>query len=124
MFLTNGTNYIIIIHIIQAIINPKLNSAYLFFLENLRKTTMLALKHFVPIDVGRTYVNPDMTPEEKDEAYKSENYKLKDFFGIISDPDRAYEAQENALNEISNSYPALMNSYKEYRSIVKQTLYL
>ena len=65
-----------------------------------------------------------MTPEEKDEAYKSENYKLKDFFGIISDPDKAYEAQENALNEISDSYPALMNSYKEYRSIVKQTLYL
>lgn len=105
-------------------VNPELNSAYLFFLDNLKKTTMLAIKHFVPIEVGRTYINPDMTPEEKDEAYKSENYKLKNFFGIISDPDRAYEAEEKALNEITDSYSPLMSSYKEYRRIVKRTLYL
>jgi hypothetical protein len=105
-------------------INQELNSAYLLFLDNLKRTTMLAVKHFVPIEIGCTYIEPGMTSGEKDEAYKSQNYKLKDFFSIISDPDRAHEAQQEALNEISASYSPLMSSYEEYRRIVKQTLYL
>lgn len=105
-------------------VNLKLNSAYLVFLDNLRKTIMLASKHFVPIEVGWTYVEPNMTQEQMDEVYKSQNYKLKDFFAVISDPDKAYDAQEKALNEIHDSYAPLMSSYNEYRLIVKQILYL
>ena len=85
---------------------------------------MLAVKHFVPIEIGCTYIEPGMTSGKKDEAYKSQNYIVKDFFSIISDPDRAHEAQQEALNEISASYSPLMSSYEEYRRIVKQTLYL
>lgn len=96
-------------------ISHELNSAYLLFLDNLKKTTMLAIHHFVPIEVGFIDIDPDMTPEEKDEAYKSQNYKLKDFYSIISDSDRAYEAQEKALKDISDSYSPLMSSYKAYR---------
>lgn len=105
-------------------VNPELDSTYLLFLDNLQKTILLASKYFVPNAVGRILINPVMTQEERDEAYKSEYYKLKDFYSFMPDSNKAYEAQEKALKEILDSYSPLMSSYKKYRRIVKQILYL
>lgn len=105
-------------------VNPELDSAYLLFLDNLQKTILLASMYFVPNTVGRILINPVMTQEERDEAYKSEYYKLKDFYSFMPDPNKAYEEQEKVLKEILDSYAPLMSSYEKYRRIIKQTLYL
>lgn len=104
--------------------NDDLDIAYREFLDNLKTTSFVAVRHFVPIKQTWQYVDTNMTKEEKEEVYKSQYSKLKDFFSVISDSNKAYEAQEQAISEIHDSYKPLIDSYNKYRRIVKQTLYL
>lgn len=105
-------------------LNPDLDTAYQEFLTNLRRTTLIAAKEFIPIDNTWEDINPELTDEQRDEIYRNQYHKLKEFFNVIHDSSKAYEAQEKALKEIHDSYKPLHDSYHRYRQLMQQILYI
>jgi len=105
-------------------VNQDLDSAYKEFLKNLKRTTLIAATEFIPIKNTWEDIDPGLTDEERDDIYRGQHHKLKEFFNVIRDSSEAYEAQQKALNKIHDSYNPLFDSYHKYRQLLQQILYI
>jgi hypothetical protein len=105
-------------------LNSELDTAYQEFLSNLKRTTLIAAKEFIPINNTWEDINPELTNEQRNEIYRHQYHKLKEYFKVIRDSSEAYETQEKTLKEIHDSYKPLYDSYHRYRKLVQKILYI
>ena len=95
-------------------LDESIHQAYTSFLSELNKMVMIACEYNVQI----SYCNRDDLEVGSDEWKKEQRYKIRDPFDSLPE-DKAYELEKKIDNDFDAIIPSLMNSYKEFRDIIR-----
>lgn len=105
-------------------LNKNLDTLYNSFINDLNKLWHIANSNTVDIKHNWIYPEPEATDKEKEEAQRSNQYKLKDFYAIFPNPNRASEEQQKAIDSILQVCAGAEKSYSLYRDAIRRILYI
>ncbi|MFI3262492.1 MAG: hypothetical protein R3Y26_06245 [Rikenellaceae bacterium] len=105
-------------------LDQNLDLLYCNFIGNLQKVWSAAISYTVDIKHCWICPEPDATDEEKENAQRSNQYKLKEFYAIYSDHIRAYKEQEKAINSIMQACNNAEKSYSTYKTEIRSKLFM